>query len=264
MTKTITALLLGDIIGTSGSRALFIHLKDLIKKYKADIVVANGENASEGFGITPDLADQCFTHGVDVITTGNHIWQRREILSKMGETDRILRPENYPAGAPGKGHCLVPVKEWTVGVLNLQGRVRLSNVDCPFKTGKSIVKRLRNDTPIIIIDFHAESAEEKEALGYYLQGEVSAVVGTHTHVQTADERILSKGTAYMTDLGMIGPSASIIGFNPEVALQRVLTQLPIKMEVEESPARINGAAVVIDAETGRAVSIERIDLQSNY
>ncbi len=264
MEEKLTALLLGDIVGQSGCRALFIHLKNLIKKYNADVVVVNGENAADGFGITPEIADQIFTNGVSVITSGNHIWQKREIIGKLELDNRILRPANYPAGVPGSGYCVIDVKDWKVAVVNLLGRVRLSDVDCPFRQSKKIVKQVKNDTSVVLIDFHAESPEEKEALAYYVDGDVSAVVGTHTHVQTADERILSKGTAYITDLGMIGPHNSIIGFKNDVALRRSLTQLPIKMEVEETAASLCGVAVEISPKSGKALSIKRIRLDSDY
>lgn len=264
MESKITALLLGDIIGNSGCRALFVHLKELIKQHNVDLVVANGENAAEGFGITPELADQIFTQGVDVITSGNHIWQKREIIQKLEDDQRLLRPANYPQEVPGKGVCKLQIRETNVAVINLQGRVRLSDVECPFKISKRLVKQLRNDTQIIIIDFHAESPEEKEALAYYLDGSVSALVGTHTHVPTADERILPGGTGYMTDLGMIGPGSSVIGFKKETAIQRSLTQMPLKMEVDEKPALVSGVLVDLSPENGKALSIERVMFESDY
>ncbi len=257
MPEIIKALVLGDVIGQPGCRALFIHLKELRKKWHADLVIVNGENAAAGFGMTPEIAEQFYTNGIDVITSGNHIWQKKEILPMLKMHDRLLRPENYPPGIPGKGICLVNKKGLSLGVINLQGRVRLMETDCPFRVAEKAVRKLGSDVSAIIIDFHAESTDEKEALALYLDGKVSAVIGTHTHVQTADERIFSKGTAYITDAGMIGPCDSVIGFRKEIATRRSQTQLPLKMEVAENPAVIMGVCVSIDADTGKAVSIER-------
>lgn len=260
MGSSITILLLGDIIGQSGCRAVFVETKNLIKEFSADMVIANGENAAEGFGITPEIVGRLHAAGVDVITSGNHIWQKDEILPLLDSEDTLLRPENYPHGeTPGKGRCTLEVRNSSVTVVNLQGRDRLSNVDCPFRAAKAITKSLSKEKKIIIIDFHAEEPQEKEALAWYLDGSVSAVVGTHTHVQTADERILSKGTGYISDLGMTGPSSGIIGFEVETAIQRSLTQMPLKNEVAFSKAVIQGVMLKVDTETGNTVSIERIN-----
>jgi len=254
----LNVLFLGDVVGRPGCRALFIGLKTLSKKYNSDLVIVNGENAAEGFGITPVIADQFFTSGVDIITTGNHIWQKEEILTYMSVNPRILRPENYPDGAPGKGYCTYKVKGFDVAVINLQGRVRMMNLNCPFIYGRKLVKKLKKNTNIIIVDFHAEDPEEKESLGMYLDGLVTAVLGTHTHVQTGDERIMPGGTAYISDVGMIGPVNSVIGFDKNIALKRSLTQMPLKMVVAENPAVINGVFLQIDTATGKAKKIERI------
>ncbi len=258
MSSSLHALILGDIVGQSGCRACFIGLKQLIHTRKVDIVVANGENAADGFGLTAKIADQLFSLGIHVITTGNHIWQQQEILKVMDEDERILRPANYPGNPAGRGYCIVNVKGYSVGVVNLQGRVRLTTIDCPFQVGTSLVRTLRDRTDVILVDFHAEDAEEKEAIGRHLDGSVAAVVGTHTHVQTADERILRGGTAYMSDIGMTGPTDTVIGFDAEVAVRRMLTQLPIKMEVSSNPSVLKGVHIEIDPESGRAVAIERI------
>ncbi len=257
MADTITALILGDIVGQPGCRALFIGLKGLIKKYNADFVVVNGENAAGGFGLTPDLADQIFGNGVDVITSGNHIWQKREVLKYLDVTERLLRPANYPNDVPGKGYCVVSKKEFRLGVINLQGRVRMYDLESPFDAAQSIVRSLNEHTDGIVVDFHAEETGEKEALALYLDGKVNAVVGTHTHVQTADERILPGGTACITDLGMTGPTGSVIGVDPEISIRRSLTQMPLKMEVLEMPGVIRGVAVEISRE-GKTLSITRI------
>lgn len=264
MAQTIKALLLGDIIGQSGCRALFIHLQTLVREYNADFILANGENAADGFGIVPELANRIFSSGVHIITSGNHIWQKDEILPMLNEDERLLRPANYPQGVAGKGTAVVKIKDRPIGIINLQGRVRLSDIDCPFRTAQKLAKKLKKATPIVIIDFHAESPEEKEALAYFLDGDVSMIAGTHTHVLTADARILPKGTGFITDLGMIGSKDSVIGFKKEIAIERSLTQLPLKMEVEENPSVINGVVVEISTEDGKAISIQTIQMQSEY
>jgi metallophosphoesterase (TIGR00282 family) len=272
MPRTLTALVLGDVVGAPGCRALFIGLPDLARRLGAELVVANGENAADGFGLTPDIADRMFKAGVHVITSGNHIWQKREIYPMLAMYDTVLRPENYPkpdrttpggkpgdpSPIPGKGHCIVTVGDLSVLVINLEGRVNLSPLRDPFQVGRSLLRQLRGRTRLAIVDFHAESVEEKEALGIWLDGEASAVVGTHTHVQTADERILPGGTAYITDIGMTGPVASVIGMRTETAIARSLSQMPLKMEVENSAAEIQGVVVEIDTQSGKAVRIERV------
>jgi metallophosphoesterase (TIGR00282 family) len=256
--RILRALILGDVVGQPGCRALFVGLAELVKKRQADLVIVNGENAADGFGMTPEIADRFFVSGVHVVTSGNHIWQRREIYPTLQTNDRLLRPENYPVGVPGKGHCLLTVRDIPVLVMNLEGRVNLSPLRCPFAVSKSLVKQFKSKAKVIIVDFHAESVEEKEALGIFLDGEVSAVVGTHTHVQTADERILPRGTVYISDIGMIGPADSVIGMRRETAILRCLSQMPLKMEVQNSPAEIMGVFVEIDTSTGKAVGIERV------
>lgn len=237
---------------------MFLRLQSLVKETRSDLVIVNAENAFQGLGLTPELAAGLFKAGVDVISSGNHIWQRKEILPLLDSEERLLRPENYPVGVPGKGHCLVSCKDVPVGVLNLQGRVNMYNIRCPFEVGEAIVRKLRHSARVIVVDFHAESPEEKEALGLFLDGSVSAVVGTHTHVQSADERILPRGTAFMTDLGMTGPRDGVIGMKREISLQRSLLQIPFKMEVDESAALIMGAAFSVDTATGRCSAIRRI------
>ncbi|MBI9109032.1 MAG: TIGR00282 family metallophosphoesterase [Spirochaetales bacterium] len=262
MADTINALLLGDVVGQPGCRAIFIGLKKLIKDHKADVVIVNGENAADGFGITPENAKMMFSSGVDVITSGNHIWQKKEIYPMLESCAELLRPENYPNEAPGHGSCVVTKKGVNIAVLNLQGRVDMQNLDCPFKTAKEIVRKLRKDTKIIIVDFHAENVEEKEALALYLDGQVSSVTGTHTHVQTGDQRILEKGTAYMSDLGMIGPAPGVIGSQKETAIRRQQTQMPLKMEIEDLPADFHGLLLTIDKKTGKTLSTMLINQKS--
>jgi metallophosphoesterase (TIGR00282 family) len=253
----IKALVLGDVIGKPGTRALFYHLKKIIKKTDADLVIANGENAFEGSGLTPELVHEFFKSGVDVITSGNHIWRKKEIYPVLDSEDRLLRPENYPKKVPGKGFCTVQVKDSPVSVLNLEGKLNNARLPCPFQTGRERIKKLAKISPLIIVDFHAEMPQEKEALALYLDGEISALVGTHTHVQTADERILPGGTAYMTDIGMTGPADSVIGVDPEVAIKRLISQMPLKMEVVEKPAVMMGVLITIDVRSGKATTIER-------
>ncbi len=262
--KNISVLVLGDVVGQPGCRALFFKLPGLIKKYKTDLVVVNGENASGGFGIVPEEAEKFFSRGVDIITSGNHIWQKREIYPLLEKDNtRIIRPANYPPGTPGKGEVTINIKGHDVIIVNLLGRVRMGMpVDCPFRKSQEILKKNKK-TQIKIIDFHAEDTMEKEALAWYLDGKVSAVVGTHTHVQTADERVLPKGTAYITDIGMTGPEDSVIGTNPDISIRRSLTQLPLKLEVLEAEASVKGVLIRIDTETGKAQSIERIEIKES-
>ncbi len=254
----MNALILGDVYGQPGFRALFIELKGLIREKKADIVIVNGENAADGFGITPDIAGGIFSSGADVITSGNHIWHHKEIYRQLDDdTVPIIRPANYPPGVPGKGFTVVKIKGRRIGVINLQGRTSMPATDCPFRTGLSIVRKLKADTDALIVDFHAESAEEKEALALYLDGRISLLAGTHTHVQTADERILPKGTGYITDIGMCGPSLSVIGSNADISVRRFLTQMPLKIEVSDNPSVLSGIVAKLDMESGKTVSIER-------
>ncbi len=257
--KRLKALFLGDICGQPGCRAVFVGLKQLIKEYRTDVVIANGENASDGFGITPDQVHQLNASGIDIITSGNHIWQHRDILPILESSRQLIRPANYPPKVPGTGVAEFQTRMGLLGVVNLQGRESLPATDCPFRTGLEAVTSLLQRTRMIIVDFHAELVEEKEALAMYLQGKVSAVLGTHTHVQTADERILPKGTAYISDVGMTGPEESVIGSIPSLSVDRQLTQMPLKSEVADHSSVINGVVIEIDPESGNACSIERIN-----
>lgn len=247
-------LQLGDISGQSGMSSVFLGLKSLKKEEKIDFVIANGENANQGFGISGEDYLSLISMGIDVITSGNHIWQKEDIFPFLDKMDNIIRPVNYPDGVPGKG--------WTikdnVAVINAQGRVNMPSTDCPFRTVKAAVEKIRKTTKIIFVDFHAEETSEKEALAFYLDGLVSCVAGTHTHVQTADEKILSAGTAYITDLGITGVLDSVIGSREDLAIERALTQLPIKSEVKQGKASLSGIIVDVDDESGRALSIRRI------
>lgn len=255
---TLKILALGDVVGQPGCRALFMGLQSLVKRTRADAVIVNGENAAAGLGLTPELAAGFFKIGVDVITSGNHIWQRREIFPLLESEDRLLRPENYPTGVPGKGHCLITKKDVPIAVINLEGRQNLNTLRCPFQVGKDLAKRLRAKANIILIDFHAESPGEKEALALFLDGQISALFGTHTHVQTADEKILAGGTGFITDLGMTGPAESVIGMKREISIKRSLMQIPFKMEVEDTPPVIMGIVLEVDTGSGKTVSLKRI------
>ena len=252
--KYFTTLLLGDVYGDPGCRVLFMKLQTLKKKYRADFVVVNGENAFKGFGIIPSQVDMLLGIGIDVITSGNHIWQQEEILPYLDSQNCLLRPANY--GNLVQGHGFV-IKD-NICVINLQGRMNMPATDDPFKCAQDILKKLDGKVKTVFVDFHAESPEEKEAMGFFLDGKVTAVVGTHIHVQTMDEKILPGGTAYITDLGMCGPKGSVIGSDPELAVKRQLTQMPMKAQVLDAPAEIHGVCIRSDAETGKAIIIERI------
>ncbi len=236
-------------------------LPQLKKEYHADIVVVNGENAANGFGLSVEIMRQFFERGADVITSGNHIWQQEELLPLLDSEQRLLRPANYAPQVPGHGQVIVEAGGRKVAVVNLQGRHMLPSIDCPFRVGTDVVEKLRKQTPVILVDFHAESTDEKEALAFHLDGKVSALVGTHTHVQTADEKILPKGTAYITDLGMSGPRDSVIGSNPAVSIEKQQSQMPLRNEILEGPGYLQGVCVVIDNATGKAKSIQRFSRQ---
>jgi len=260
--KECRLLVLGDVIGQSGCRAVVTALSGLIRSHNADIVIVNGENAADGFGITPEIAAGFFSAGASVITTGNHVWQKSEVFPYLDSEEHILRPANYPSGNPGHGSCVVEARGFKLGVINLQGRERMWSIECPFRKAKELVRKMRQQVQFIVIDFHAEATDEKEALGCHLDGDVALVYGTHTHVQTADERILSGGTAYITDIGASGPRDSIIGFVPEISVERMRTQMPLRNEVSNNPAIIHGILVTLDPETGKATGITRIAEES--
>jgi 2',3'-cyclic-nucleotide 2'-phosphodiesterase len=252
-------LFVGDVIGSPGRQALVRRLDRLIDRHQVDMVVANGENAAAGFGLTLDVAHELFEAGVDVITSGNHIWDKREIYSYLDEQPCLLRPANYPGDAPGRGCGVFATSAGlNVGVLNLEGRIFMNPLECPFRTADRLVAELRQKTKMILVDMHAEATSEKMAIAHYLDGRVSAVIGTHTHVQTADEQILPGGTAYLTDAGMTGARDSVIGINKEIAVGKFLSQLPARFEVAKKNPMVNGVLVDIDPDTGRALTIERI------
>lgn len=256
--KTIRVLMLGDVSGEKGVGALFLGLSCAIKKYNVDFVICNGENAADGFGITIDNYNNMKRAGVDVITSGNHIWQKDEIFSILDSKDDIIRPLNYPEPCVGKGMTIKETKKAKIGVINLLGRGEMFNVDDPFRKAEAAVRNMRKITPLIFVDFHAELAEEKEALGFFLDGSVTAVVGTHTHVQTRDNKLLPKKTAYITDLGLTGVHGAVIGSDPMRSIERQLTQLPLRSEVAEGKALIDGVLIEASIEDGKAISITRL------
>lgn len=252
-------LFIGDIVGKPGREALRLLLPGLVKKYKIDCAIANAENAAGGSGITPRIAEELFGFGLNMLTSGDHIWKRKEVLEIIDSEMRILRPANYPPGSPGRGYGTIETKKGkTLGVINLEGRVFMSTLDCPFKCAREALEELKEKTPVILVDIHAEATSEKIALGWFLDGMVSAVLGTHTHVQTADERILPGGTAYITDLGMTGPYDSVIGRKVEQILARFLTQMPVRFEMAQDNVQLHGVVLDIDEKTGKAASIERV------
>jgi 2',3'-cyclic-nucleotide 2'-phosphodiesterase len=255
----VNILFIGDIVGRPGRDLVRQGLAALVEHHAIDLVVANVENAAAGFGITREIGEQLLDAGIDVMTSGNHIWDKREALDYIGIEPRLLRPANYPAGAPGNGRYLARSRgDISVGVVNVMGRVFMLNIDDPFAVVLREIEALAARTRIVFVDFHAEATSEKLAMGWHLDGKVTAVVGTHTHVQTADERILPKGTAYLTDVGMTGPHDSIIGVEIEPALGRFLTGLPSKFETATANPRLNAVVVEADEETGRALDIERL------
>jgi 2',3'-cyclic-nucleotide 2'-phosphodiesterase len=252
-------LFVGDIVGKPGRELVRKGLRALVEEHEVDLVIANAENSANGFGITKEIGDTLLEWGVDVMTSGNHIWDKKEALDYIGAEPRLLRPINYPAGVPGNGSYLARTKDdVSVGVINAMGRVFMLNIDDPFARVLQEVEALRQRTRIIFVDFHAEATSEKIAMGWHLDGKVTAVVGTHTHVQTADERILPKGTAYLTDVGMTGPHDSIIGVEIEPALGKFLNALPARFETATANPRLNAVVVDADEETGRATDIERL------
>ncbi len=258
--ETIRLLFLGDIVGRPGRRAVCALLPKVKEEFGVDVVIANGENAAGGLGITPQIAGKLFSYGVDCLTSGNHLWVRREIEEYLQECNRLLRPANYPPDVPGRGWTLLKTPKGEVGVVCLLGRVFLSTVDCPFRVLDSILEEIKEFTNVVIVDFHAEATAEKKAFGFYTAGRLSAVVGTHTHVATTDAQILQGGTGYITDVGMCGVFDSVIGMNKEVSIKRFLMQMPLRYEcAKDGDVRINAVVIDIDCNTGRALGIEWIE-----
>jgi len=254
-------LFIGDIVGKPGRQAVKALLPNLVSRYKISVVLANGENAAGGFGITEPMATELFSYGVNILTTGNHVWDKKEAFPYLIKEHRILRPLNYPPEAPGSGSIIFTTQnKIPVAVLNVSGRVFMNTLDCPFRTTKAALQKIKESTNIIIVDFHAEATSEKLAFGYYVDGQVSAVIGTHTHVQTADERILPGGTAYITDVGMTGPNSGVIGIEKEQIIDRFLTHMPKKFNVAEGKAILSAIIIEIDDANGKATAVQRLQL----
>jgi len=254
-------LFIADIVGRPGLDVLTFQLPGLIRKYKVDFVIANGENGDDGRGLTVDLVNKYLDLGVDVITSGNHIWDKAPIRKEFSKLSNLLRPLNYPPGSGGRGSATYQSKSGIpVTVINLQGRTYLPPIDCPFRTVDRFLDKRTDLAKIIFIDFHAESTAEKQALGWYLDGSVTAIVGTHTHVQTADEKILPKHTGYITDVGMTGAFDSVIGMSSKVAIHRFLTQTPQPFRVAKDNLHINAVLLDVDEETGHCLNIERLNI----
>jgi 2',3'-cyclic-nucleotide 2'-phosphodiesterase len=254
-------LFIGDVFGHPGRRIAKEKLPELTQEFSPDLVVANGENAAGGFGITPPLVDELLDAGIDVLTSGNHIWDKKEIFAYFDQhrDGRLLRPANYPGRAPGHGLYTGQTKSGVgYAVLNLQGRVFMPTLDCPFRTADALLDQLASSATIRIVDMHAEATSEKVALGWYLDGRITALVGTHTHIPTADETILPKGSAYITDLGMSGPYDSVIGMEKGAVIKKFLDQIPARFEVAKGDARMSCVVIEADPATGRALSIQRV------
>jgi hypothetical protein len=252
-------LFIGDIIGKPGRRAVKEGLPGFVNKLKIDFVIANAENAAAGFGITKSIGEELFSLGIDVLTSGNHIWDKKEAVTYIPKENRLLRPANYPGDVPGSGSIIMNTSAGDkIAVLNLSGRVFMQPLDCPFETAQRVIPVLKEQTKVIIVDFHAEATSEKSAIGWFLDGEVSAVVGSHTHVQTADEKILPKGTAFITDAGMTGPVDSIIGVKKEQIINKFLTQMPVRFETAKGKAMLSCVVLDINSKTGISESIQRL------
>ena len=258
--STVRVLFIGDVVGKPGRKAVCEQLDSLVDRLKLDMVAANAENAAGGFGITRETASELFEAGVHVLTTGNHVWDKKEGETLLGESRYLIRPANFPPGVPGSGWCLFTTAAGVkVGVINLSGRVFMDSLDCPFRCADALVAELRQQTPCIVVDFHAEATSEKRAMGIYLDGRVSALLGTHTHVTTADERVQTGGTAYISDVGMTGnEDSSVIGIDFPAARHRFLTGMPSRFDLSKGEPTLNGVVVTIDSGTGRALSIERV------
>ncbi len=256
----VKVLFVGDIVGRPGRAAVRRFLPGLIERYQPDFVVGNAENAAGGYGLTEAVAEELFGLGFDALTSGNHIW-RREFLPYLAKAEKVLRPANYPAGAVGKGHLVLSKGDQKLGVLNLEGRVFMRNLECPFRVGALLAEKLQAETRCILVDFHAEATSEKLALGWYLDGKVSAVVGTHTHVQTGDERILPQGTAYISDVGMTGLRDGVIGMRKDQAIEMFLTQVPRKLEVPKTGPKKLEAVFLELADEGQALKIKRLRVE---
>ena len=258
---SIRVLCIGDVFGKPGRDAMRVLLPRLIGEHNVDFVITNCENAAGGVGLTIDSAQELLSLPIDVLTSGNHIWRHKEILPFLERQPRLLRPLNYPTGAPGRGYAVCETaKGIKIGVINLIGRVFMDPVPSPFEAVLPVIEEIQRETKVIIVDMHAEATSEKRAMGWYLAGKISAIYGTHTHVQTADEQVLPPGTCYITDVGMTGPHDSVIGMRTDIVLERFLTMLPKSFTAATGGVRLNGIVFEIDETTGRGLSVLRIDL----
>lgn len=254
-------LFVGDVVGKPGRQILKRALPALVRHHRIDLVVANVENAAGGFGITRETAQEVLACGVQAMTTGNHVWDKKEALAYIASESRLLRPLNYPSAAPGRGSCVIEAASGTrLGVINAMGRVHMPLVDDPFALVPLEIERVKRETPLVIVDFHAEATSEKLAMGWHLAGRATAVIGTHTHVQTADEQLLDAATAYITDVGMTGPHDSVIGVEKEAAMARFLTGLPSRFETATGAVKLHAVVIEADPATGRAAGITRLSL----
>ena len=255
-------LFIGDIVGEAGRKAVRKGIPNLVERLRIDFVIANAENAAGGFGITKEVGEEIFSLGVDVLTSGNHIWDKKEAVTYIEKENRLLRPANYPEDVPGDGSIVVNTRTGEkIAVLNISGRVFMNQIDNPFTVSKKEISELKKQTNVIIVDFHAEATSEKSALGWFLDGEVSAVIGTHTHIQTADETILPGGTAFITDVGMTGPTNSIIGIKKEQIINKFLTYMPARFETAKGASLLSAVVIDIDPESGYARNIERLQIK---
>lgn len=251
-------LFVGDIVGNPGRKAARELIPQIRKEMGIDFCVANGENAAGGSGITYVVAQELYKCGIDAITMGNHTWSKKEILNFIDSDSRILRPANYPEDLPGKGSAVIQGSKGSIGVINVMGRVYMDSINCPFRAAEKEIEYLKSFTKIIIVDMHAEATSEKCALAWYLDGRVSCVIGTHTHVQTSDERILPCGTAFLTDVGMTGPYEGVIGVDRDIVIEKFLKNMPVRFEIAKGSVQFNAAVIDIDEKNGTARSIERI------
>jgi len=256
-------MLTGDVIGHPGRRAFREHTPKLREKYGIDIVIVNGENSAAGKGITRKALDELYQGGADIVTSGNHIWDKKDVLEFIDQEPFLLRPANYPGNPPGKGCCVYPFRAKNIGIMNLSGRAFMPALDCPFQKAEELLKEFGSSCDVLLLDFHAEATSEKMAMGWYLDGRVNGVVGTHTHIQTADERILSKGTAYITDLGMVGPADSVLGVKPDIIIKKFMTARPVRFELADGPNVYSALVIEIDDNTNRTIGVERILFYEN-
>ncbi|WP_110953205.1 TIGR00282 family metallophosphoesterase [Anaerosinus massiliensis] len=256
-------LMIGDIYGKIGRQAVTQYIPALKTKYQLNLIIANGENSAGGVGITKKTLDEIYNSGVDVVTSGNHIWDKKEIFQFIDHERYLIRPANYPPQTPGKGYCIFEVNNKKVGIANISGRTFMPALDCPFRKADEIIECLNQECDLILFDFHAETTSEKMAMGWYVDGRITCMVGTHTHIQTADERILPKGTAYITDLGMVGPWNSVLGVDRDLVIKKFLTGLPVKFDIASGPHVFCGLVIMIDDQTNQVQKVQRIMIRED-